>query len=137
MKLINKNNFKLSVIFVLSFILNLIWENFHSKLYTHYQGGPITEIILLRAALVDALIITAIAIIFIKIDYFKQNLWWTIIIGVIIAIGIELYALSTDRWTYNEMMPIIPIINTGLTPTIQLGLLSYLTFKIAKLQNSS
>jgi len=49
---------KVSLIFILSFFLNLIWENLHSYFYTVYMGGEITETILLRASIADAIIIT-------------------------------------------------------------------------------
>src|SRR3989338_6127191 len=49
---------KLIAIFALAFLLNLIWENLHSWLYAYYEGGVITEWILLRATLFDAIFIT-------------------------------------------------------------------------------
>src|SRR3990167_3437728 len=99
---------KIFFIFLLSFSFNLIWENLHFYLYAGYMGGTITEAILLRASVVDAMII--------------------IFIGIVVAILIELHALRTERWVYNEYMPIIPILFVGLTPTIQLGLLGYLSY---------
>jgi len=65
---------KIFLIFVLSFLLNLIWENLQSFLYLSYQGGKITELILLRATLTDALIITAICLPFIFLKKFKKKL---------------------------------------------------------------
>jgi len=50
--------------FVLSFLLNLIWENLQSFLYLSYQAEKITELILLRATLTDALIITRFAFLY-------------------------------------------------------------------------
>ncbi|MBI2626699.1 MAG: hypothetical protein HYW77_00435 [Parcubacteria group bacterium] len=120
---------KLFSIFIASFLLNLVWENLHSYLYIHYKAGEITQLILLRATLFDALFITLLAILFIKFAYFKDRKWYALSIGVVFAILIELSALKTGRWAYSEFMPIIPLINTGLTPTIQLGILSYLVFK--------
>ncbi len=52
------------LVFVYAFGLNLIWENLHSFLYVHYKQGPITEFILVRAAISDALII--------RVDYFFE-----------------------------------------------------------------
>ncbi|MBI2670188.1 MAG: hypothetical protein HYX20_03520 [Candidatus Yanofskybacteria bacterium] len=120
---------KLSIIFAVAFLLNLVWENLHSYLYIHYKAGEITRLILLRATLFDAVFITLLAILFIKIVYFRERKWYVLLMGIIVAIIIELSALKTGRWAYNEFMPIIPLINTGLTPTIQLGILSYLIFK--------
>lgn len=126
---------KLLQIFLLAFLFNFIWENFHSGLYIHYQGNPITQLHLLRAALVDASFITVVGWLFLKFQYLKSKLWLAVTIGVVAAILLELYALQTNRWAYSDLMPIIPILGTGLTPTIQLGLLTYLVFKIVKLDN--
>ncbi len=94
------------------------------------MGGPITEFVLIRASLFDALIITVILFLFLSISKLKDKSWLIIIIGIIIAILNEWYGLSTGRWMYNELMPIIPIIKTGLTPTIQLGILGYVVYKL-------
>lgn len=121
---------KLSQIFLLSFFLNLIWENFHSLLYAQYQGGPITEFILLHATLGDAMMLTILALPFFYFDFFKKNIWLIIPIGIVIAVSIEWYALGAGRWAYNDLMPIIPFLNVGLTPTLQLGLIGYLVFSL-------
>jgi len=120
---------KLSIIFTAAFLLNLVWENLHSYFYAHYQGGAITEFILLRATLFDAVFITLLAIPFISVPYLRERKWYAILIGFIVAIFIELFALKTGRWAYGEFMPVVPLINTGLTPTVQLGILSYLIFR--------
>ena len=117
-------------IFMIAFILNVIWENLHSLLYDNYMGGKITEFILLRATLADAVIITITTLPFVFFPLLKRQSWLIIFIGFIISIFIEHYALGTSRWTYNSLMPIIPFLSIGLTPSIQLGLLGYFTFKI-------
>ena len=123
---------KILFIFVVSFILNLIWENLHVFLYSNYRGGQITEFILVRATLADAVIITIIVAPFLFIASIKDKSWLIVIAGIIISIIIEFYALNTGRWSYNEWMPIIPLIKTGLTPTIQLGLLGFVSYRLQK-----
>ncbi|MBU6431595.1 MAG: hypothetical protein KGJ58_04595 [Patescibacteria group bacterium] len=123
---------KLTAIFISAFVLNWIWENLHSRLYLNYRGREITQRTLIRASFVDATFITAVSVIFIEIPYFKLRLWYSLFIGFFAATSLEIYALKTGRWKYNGFMPIIPIIKTGLTPTIQLGLLSYLIYSIAR-----
>lgn len=114
------------IIFLVAFILNAVWEHFHSILYVHYKGEVITSLILLRAALFDATFITLVSIPFLK----KQR-WVFVVLAILFAIGLEIFALKTGRWEYKDVMPIIPIIKTGLTPTIQLGLLGYISIKTA------
>ena len=120
---------RIFLIFIIAFVLNLIWENLHSFLYDNYMGGKITELILLRAALADAAIITVITLPFLFYSFLKKRSWLIIFIGFVISVAIEYYALETGRWAYSVFMPIIPFLSTGLTPTIQLGFLGYIAFK--------
>lgn len=121
---------RISIVFIAAFILNLVWENFHSFLYGNYKGVEITQLILLKATLGDAVMIVLITLPFLFLASFRKHLWGIVLIGFIVAVSIEWYALATDRWTYNAYMPIIPILAVGLTPTIQLALLGYLSFKM-------
>lgn len=127
------NRKKILLIFVLAFALNFIWENIHSYLYVHYQNEMITQLVLIKASLFDAFFITVLSVPFIFIRYLNQRLWWALVIGLIFAVILERYALYTNRWSYSELMPIIPIVKTGLTPTIQLGLLSFIIYKFSKI----
>jgi hypothetical protein len=114
---------------IVSFVLNLIWENLHSYLYAGYMGGRITQLILLEASLIDALLIILISLPFIYREKWRGKSWLIIPFGIIISIIIELGALYLGRWSYNEYMPLIPLLRVGLTPTIQLGLLGYISYK--------
>jgi len=120
---------KIIFVFISAFFLNWIWESLHSYLYVHYQGGPITQTLLARAAFIDAFFITTLWLFFQFIPYFKKRVWFTVFFGVIAAIILEKYALNFGRWAYNEHMPIIPLLRVGLTPTVQLGILSFFVFK--------
>ena len=108
----------------------LMPNHWHLVLYLNYQGQEITNLILVRAALFDAIFTTILALPFIFISFFRQRLWLAPILATLFAISLELFALQTGRWAYAAAMPIIPIINTGLTPTIQLGILAFISFKV-------
>jgi hypothetical protein len=127
---------RIALAFVISFFLNLMWENAHSFLYDNYKGGTISAFILARAALGDALMITIISLPFIVFKKMKR--WSPLIIaaGFILAYLIEYYALSAGRWAYDTHMPIVPLLNIGLTPFIQLALLGYISYKISTLIQS-
>jgi hypothetical protein len=123
---------KIIFIFFVAFILNLIWENLHSVLYDNYKGGEITQFILLRATLSDAIYIIFMTLPFVIFPNLKNKAWLIIILGFITSISIEYYALGTGRWAYNSLMPLVPFLQIGLTPTIQLGLLGYLSFLLTE-----
>lgn len=120
---------RLVTVFISAFVLNIFWENLHSFLYNNYMGGKITEFILIRASLFDAILITTVVLPFIFISSLKDKSWLIIVIGIVVAIFNEWYGLSTGRWAYNSLMPIVPILKVGLTPMLQLGVLGYLSYK--------
>jgi hypothetical protein len=121
---------KILALFATAFVLNAIWENLHSFLYAHYKGGAITEFILLRAVLADAVMIVIVAAPFLYISSLARRRWIAILILLLMAVAIELYALPAGRWAYNEHMPLIPFLGVGLTPTVQLALLGYFSLKL-------
>lgn len=127
---------QLGAIFLISFGLNYVWEHLHSLLYVHYKGGPITEFILLRATLADAVIITLIALPFIASSRIRPWAWLMIPLGIAVSIIIEMHALPAGRWAYSAMMPLVPLVGTGWTPTIQLGLLGYLSYRMTERMKS-
>lgn len=118
-------------IFFIALALNILWEHAHSFLYVHYQGGAITELILFRAALFDAAVITFVAYMFFGVFPMPRRSWFMAGTLLIFAIVLESWAIGGGRWAYTSAMPIIPLLNTGLTPTIQLALLGYLSVLIS------
>ena len=110
--------------------LNIVWENLHSVLYANYKGGAITEFILVRAALFDALIITVLLLPFLFYTPLKSKMWLFFLLCIAIAIANEWYGLGTQRWAYNALMPVVPILLVGLTPMLQLGTLGVVAYKI-------
>jgi len=121
---------KIIFISVLTFFLNFIWEISQAFLYMpHFVGisGLIT--VHLRASLGDILIIFIILMldtlifgpVYGKISI--QRLLAMVFVGFVLATLVEKYALSSGRWVYNPLMPIIPWLNVGLTPILQMMLI--------------
>lgn len=119
-----------AVVFASAFALNFLWENAHSILYAAYMGGKITEWILIRAAFGDAVIILLIVWPFIIHKELRNRDWVIAAAGIVVAALIEVLALQSGRWSYNELMPAVPIVKIGITPLIQLGLLGYVSYKL-------
>lgn len=118
---------KLSLVFILAFIMNWLWEIAHSALYLNYRSKPITAVVLFRAAVFDAIIILALIVLSQKVKMNKPL--FVALGGLFLAIIIEIWALQTDRWIYRPEMPIIPIIKIGLTPAIQLAITGFCVSK--------
>lgn len=121
---------ELIYLFIIAFVLNFIWENLHRFLYVSYKNKSIDEPILLRAALVDAFIISLLYFFSQQFKSLIIPVFSIIIAGLIIAILMEKWALRKQRWVYSSKMPIIPLIKTGLTPTVQLALTGFVVFEL-------
>ena len=55
----------------------------------------------------------------------RRGAAWACIVagGAISALAVEAFALRTGRWTYNDLMPILPIAGVGIWPVLQMSLL--------------
>ena len=138
-----------ALLFLVSFILNVIWEYLHYPLYICTWERVSCSLV---AGLYDALIILGIyvgGLLLFRAPFWfaparlnRSNRRWSrrsflvysylFILSFTIAYGIELRALLTDRWTYAATMPIIPILNVGLSPIVQLLVLVPLSLYLAK-----
>ena len=72
----------------------------------------------------------------------KRDIFWlrklgaaeiaaVIILGLAISIFIEIRALAENRWGYSALMPIIPLLEVGLSPILQMMILPSATFVLA------
>lgn len=52
-------------------------------------------------------------------------------IGAVFAIVIEHVALHAEEWSYNEQMPIVPLLGVGLYPLLQLTVLVPIAYALA------
>lgn len=55
----------------------------------------------------------------------------TMLLGGVSAASFEWFSLATNRWNYNDYMPIVPLLKVGLWPLLQLTVLVPLSFWIA------
>lgn len=115
-------------ILIVSFILNIAWENANAPLYKWFIDYSNHFKMCFDASIWDALLILTmyflISLILWNLDWIEsikiKDFFLIIVIGLIITIIFEKYALDTWRWDYNEYMPIIPFLWIGLSPILQL-----------------
>ncbi len=137
---------KLFTIFVIAFILNLIWENAQAPLYQGYISFAQHFWICLPASIWDASYITTVYLAMRFVDRTVRLIQKTpdqeksvspvlmtiavIALGLMTAGYIELRALAQDHWAYSAAMPLVPVIHVGLTPFLQLAILSLVTYTL-------
>lgn len=130
----------LIAITTVSFFLNLIWENVQAPLYGGYTGFGQHFLICLLGTLGDVVIILLIYSLLALLH--RNTLWFKrikavdycilIVLGGSTAVLIEQWALSTGRWHYNQLMPVISFFNVGLLPFLQMLILPPVIFYVLK-----
>jgi hypothetical protein len=120
---------RLVSISVVAFLFSFLWENFQAPLYLGYSGFARHFPTCLLAALVDALIVS---VIYLGVSRLKGSLIWMALVGGMIAIGIEKWALFNGIWQYTSAMPLLPFFRVGTLPVLQLMLTPVLSAYFAK-----
>ncbi len=136
-----KNSFRnLILLIIISFFLHLAWEYLHLPFYTGYEHLSSTIPIPVWATIGDvAYTLGAILL----VSLFKGNLTWfrearmkdyigLAILGFCIALFVEYKAVVFHRWYYTNRMPIISLLNVGLSPILQMTILLPLSVFLTK-----
>lgn len=123
----------------IAFLLNLIWENLQAPLYGYSYGKFLQHFgMCFWATLGDVIFIIVLYFIVARLrndrSWFKkikaQDLAIIIPLGFIAPIIWEKLALSLSLWHYTSAMPIIPWLNVGLAPILQMLILPLFAFYI-------
>lgn len=134
--------FHLAAIFIFSVILNFVWELGQAFLYVGMNYDWVMIGHCFKASLGDGLILWLIYLTGLLI--FRKLCWFAypsmshyavmLTAGLIISIIVELVGLDVlNRWAYTESMPIIPILDIGLVPVLQMLLLPPIIFALVAL----
>jgi len=126
--------FILLKIFLLSFLLNLVYEVCHSVLYKTCQEARLNFYVplILKASLKDAFFISLFYLItvFLFRDFFILNNYWGLSAFIILCLAFsfvdEKISLKLGRWQYAANMP--KIFGVGLTPLLELAITGALAF---------
>lgn len=125
---------------VISFILNLVWENAQAPFYAGYVDFWPHFTLCFWGVLGDVLII---ALLYGVLALVHRDWWWitslnikSVVLlaftGMTVAISIEYFALSVGRWAYAQSMPLFLGTKAGLWPVLQMMILPYVTFYFSR-----
>ncbi len=127
------------IITIISFLLNFAWELIQVPLYvpSFYSIAHVAFCTL--ASVADAIMVLLLYFGFALI--FRNLLWtehlkWRCIVIVILtggtgAVLAEIRHLSLGTWAYSDSMPIIPVINVGISPVLQFMILPLLIYLLS------
>lgn len=129
---------------VLAWPINFAWEMAQAYLYA--SMGTVREATwqCLVASVWDVAIVLAIAAVTSLV--FGSTAWLAerrpaafavaALIGAAVAVVIEWRALGLERWAYGSRMPVIPGLNVGIVPILQMVLLPAVIFLLARTTSS-
>ncbi len=111
-------------------ITNLVWESAHLPLYTLWTEGNFGDLVfavvhctggdLLIAFLSLALAVILVGYAHWPIQRFAPVMALTVAFGLAYTVFSEwLNVVVQQSWAYSELMPVIPIIDAGLSPVAQ------------------
>ncbi len=128
-------------IFVISVILNFVWETAQIPFYYNNQITISTTLFCLIASLGDGIMI--LIIFFTGKIIFKNNYWienlnikkisLILTAGLLLSIIVELAALKLNLWSYSNLMPTLMFLGIGLSPVLQMLILPISVFQLSKL----
>jgi hypothetical protein len=128
----------LATLFAISVPPNFIWEVAQMPLYV--EDGKLLEFAAhcIVPSLGDGVIVLMIFgvgwIVWRRVDWFVRTAWSARILmlmtGLVIAVLVEWVAVyGFGRWSYTANMPLLPVLNIGLSPVLQMLLLPPALFK--------
>ena len=111
-------------------ISNFVWEFAHIPLYTIATTGTANEILFAIIHCTGGDVLIALSSIFLALFLLGDQSWpttrlrtvatLTILFGVGYTIFSEwLNVTVRNAWAYSDLMPVIPVIDTGLSPVLQ------------------
>ncbi len=122
-------------LFIVAFAVNWIWEV--SQTFAFDMNGVSTGKMLLFCTFASVIDGIVTVLIFWLLRKFIEELGWKFflaaaVLGALTAVFFEQTAFNFNLWSYDEEMPVIPVIGTGLLPLVQLTLLVPLAIFISK-----
>lgn len=123
--MVEKNNVKFyPILFLTGFAINLVWEINQMPYFAGKPGNTYAEGLFYcsLASIIDGL--TVVSLCFLASRVFTINTLRFYLLaafsGALCAVIFENIAFYLKLWSYRESMPIVPIIEVGFLPFIQL-----------------
>ena len=112
---------------VWAFPLHWLWETAHGVAYVQTRLPLFTRLWhCLPMAIIDvgwtAALVAAGLALAAATRQAAMRWWGATALGIVTAVGLEMWAIGQRRWSYNELMPVLPFVRVGLWPVLQMAL---------------
>lgn len=116
--------------FLFATIAHLLWEFAHLPLYTIWLTGTPGELVFAAVHCTGGDILITLSTIMLSLCMFGSADWprtrvWPVLAGaVVFGVGYTIFSEwlnieVREAWAYRELMPVIPVIDAGLSPILQ------------------
>ena len=124
-------------------LLNLIWEFAHMPLYTLWSTGTVEEIVFAAVHCTGGDILIAMSALMLPLlivgtgwPLKRTSVRRVIVFTMVVGLGYTVFSewlniVVREAWTYSELMPIVPVIDAGLSPLLQWIIIPWLAFTYA------
>lgn len=123
-------------------VANLAWEFVHMPLYTLWQTGTVSEIAFAALHCTGGDVLIALSVLILALFLVGSPEWPAMRKGQVIALTVVFglaYTLFSEWlnievrevWAYSDLMPVIPIIDAGLSPVLQWIVIPLAGFRFA------
>ena len=132
------NRFVITTI-LLAFLFNVAWEILQMPLF---KGGVYEWQHILFCVLASVADVITVLLIYFGFALIYKNALWVkklnpnriivlILTGGVGAVLAEVWQLSIGTWSYASAMPLIPVVNVGLSPVLQFMILPVLIYRLS------
>ena len=132
--------FTLRRYFLVIALLSLVWEFAHMPLYTLWSTGTAAEIVFAAVHCTGGDILIAMSTFMLSLLIFgagwphrRAAVQRVIVLTMVLGVGYTVFSewlniVVREAWAYSELMPVIPVINAGLSPVLQWIIIPGLAF---------
>lgn len=121
---------------------NLIWEFAHLPLYTLWETGSAGEIVFAAVHCTGGDILIALSTVILALFLLGSPAWPAVRTGRVVVLTVTLglgYTVFSEwlnievrqAWAYRDLMPVIPVIDAGLSPVLQWIIIPLAAFRFA------
>jgi hypothetical protein len=123
-------------------LLNLVWEFAHMPLYTIWEEGTTEEILFAAVHCTGGDALIGLTAIMLAVFLFGGTRWpgehirTVLFAAIAIGVGYTIFSewlniVVRQAWAYRDIMPVVPVLNVGLSPLLQWIVIPALAYVMA------
>jgi len=141
-KVADKRKYRYFIVYtaIVAFIINFVWEVAQGPLYENFQYDFEHVSFCALASIADMLMVLVLLFLF---GLIYKNVYWIsrlkftrtlllVLVGFLGAILGEFWHTWRGDWSYADTMPMLPLIEVGLSPVLQFSILPLIIFLISR-----